>query len=522
MKERQVLDAVISKTREYLRKENGMDLGELSSYLEEYMNLGESIRKEYSEEMIHAFASLISEALCYTDYYYLMTFLLYATEKTGIYKLLLTCCMNDDNLMKETKFFLYYQFTRFNFLHPSVVTKEISDLCDDLYSGIYKAYYQDVAVSYEKIPKGERNKDLVFVFSSQVLGSSHAPTKTLLDRCFALETIMNKKVFIINTAELMNGYGGFQTFRTSYGSYASELNDLQQYPYKGRRFMFFQCPRAMPQVAVIQQIIEVIKSEKPYFILNIGGNSIVSDICSNIVPTLTLATVFSGRSTTRGQFQAIGRKVNQDDRDWIKKHNLGEDHIIESLFTFVFREQTHSYTREELGLPQEGFIVQLVGGRLDQEIDAKCLELLIRLMEQGIYVAFVGGFDAFDELSDANEVFRKYAINLGFQEDVLAVDECCDLYLNPKRMGGGSSAAEAMFKGKPVVTFDYGDVGVAAGDDFHVADWEEMFSQVLHYANDTEYYNMMSSKARKRASRLLDTEGEFCKIIEEMERSPRF
>lgn len=360
------------------------------------------------------------------------------------------------------------------------------------------------------------------MFSSQVLNTAHASTKTLLDRCYALETVLNKKVFIINTAEMLNGYGGFTTFRTSIGSYASQFNDLQHYPYKDRRFMFFQCPQEMPQVAVIQQIIEVIKSEKPYFILNIGGNSIVSDICSNIVPTLTLATVFSGRSTTRGQFQAIGRKINQDDRDWIKKHNLGEDHIIESLFTFVFREQTHSYTREELGLPQEGFVVQLVGGRLSLEVDTKCLEVLIKLMEQGIYVAFVGGFDAFGKLSDTNKVFRKYAINLGFQEDVLAVDECCDLYLNPKRTGGGSSAAEAMFKGMPVVTFDYGDVGVAAGDDFHVADWEEMFSQVLRYANDTEYYNMMSIKARKRAARLLDTEGEFLKIIEEMERSLRF
>lgn len=522
MEEQQVFDNVICKTREYLRQENGMNLRDLNSYLEEYMNLEEPIRKKFTEELIHMFAPLISEISYNTDYYYLMTFLLYATEKPEIYKLLLDYCMIDDTLMKETKLFLYFQFTRYNFLHPSVVTKEIATLCDDLYSIIYQAYYQEVAESYEKIPKEERNNDLVFVFSSQVLNTAHAPTKTLLDRCYALETVLNKKVFIINTAEMLNGYGGFTTFRTSIGSYASQFNDLQHYPYKDRRFMFFQCPQEMPQVAVIQQIIEVIKSEKPYFILNIGGNSIVSDICSNIVPTLTLATVFSGRSTTRGQFQAIGRKINQDDRDWIKKHNLGEDHIIESLFTFVFREQTHSYTREELGLPQEGFVVQLVGGRLSLEVDTKCLEILIKLMEQGIYVAFVGGFDAFDKLSDTNEVFRKYAINLGFQEDVLAVDECCDLYLNPKRTGGGSSAAEAMFKGMPVVTFDYGDVGVAAGDDFHVADWEEMFSQVLRYANDTEYYNMMSIKARKRAARLLDTEGEFLKIIEEMERSPRF
>lgn len=107
----------------------------------------------------------------------------------------------------------------------------------------------------------------------------------------------------------------------------------------------------MPQVTIIRQILDVIKEEKPYFILTIGGNSIVSDICSNVVPTLTISTVPSERAVTRGQFQAIGRKVSEEDILWMKKHDYSKEHIIESLFTSAFKKQTHRYTREQLGLP---------------------------------------------------------------------------------------------------------------------------------------------------------------------------
>lgn len=110
----------------------------------------------------------------------------------------------------------------------------------------------------------------------------------------------------------------------------------------------------------------------------------------------------------------------------------------------------------------------------------------------------------------------------GLQEDVLAVNECCDLYLNPKRIGGGTSVAEALYKGLPVVTMDYGDGGLGAGKEFHVSDYEEMYELVLKYANDKEFYKLMSEKAKERAQRLMDSKKEFVKIIETMENSKLF
>jgi glycosyltransferase involved in cell wall biosynthesis len=85
-------------------------------------------------------------------------------------------------------------------------------------------------------------------------------------------------------------------------------------------------------------------------------------------------------------------------------------------------------------------------------------------------------------------------VNLGFQNDMLAVLDCCDLYINPKRKGGGTSAFEAMYKGMPLVTLPVGDVGLAAGADFQAADYDEMIRQISEYKADREYYEVQSRR----------------------------
>ena len=455
-------------------------------------------------------------------YYYLMTFLLQATESQEVYKELIRYCMKDQNITKENRFDLYYQLRRYNFLNSDIVDEEISDLCDDLYSSIYVAYKKELEGEYYFIPKEERNQNFVMVFISQVLGMEHGPTKTLLDRCYILEEYMGKKVFIVNTAELASGYCSIHSFNPSYGNYIEALKNESSLHYKNRDFAYFQCPHEMPDISVIREIMDVVKSEKPYFILTIGGNSIASDLCSNIIPTISISTVPSNRTMTYGQFQAMGRRIIDSDRKWIEKHNLPTDHIIESLFTSAFKEQTHLYTREQLGLPDNRFIVVLVGGRLDYEIDLNCMDVLYQLTGNGIFIVFLGKFDKYETYAEQNETFKINSINLGFQEDVLAVDECCDLYFNPKRVGGGTSVAEALYKGLPVVTLDYGDVGVGAGPDFHVKDYEEMYKKIIRYSQDKDFYEKMSKRARERAVELMDSKSEFFKIIKKAEESDAF
>lgn len=515
------VEMVLLQLREYCSglKDN---IYELDDVFRRYMENDEEYRNGQKERLAVEGLNIVHIYSQRKNYYYIMTFLLHATKSKEIYKELLRYSISDNSITKESKYFLYNQFICCNFLESDLADGEIKDLLDDLYSHIYQAYKEEIAEEYEFIQKEDRNQDFVMVFVSQVLDMRHGPTKTLLDRCYMLEKFLNKKVYIVNTAELLSKYQMINCFDAMGANYIEAYSDINHLSYKGKEFAFFQCPADMPQVSVIKEILDVVKSEKPYFILTIGGNSMVSDICSNIIPTITIGTVPSNRAVTRGQFQTIGRKITEEDRKWMQKHHLAEDHIIESLFTSAFKEQKHHYTRRELGLPEDKFICILVGGRLDEEIDSDCMDMLQRLADAGIYIAFIGVFNRYQKYADQNETFRNNSINLGFQDDVLAVDECCDLYINPKRIGGGTSAAEALYKGLPVVTFDFGDVGVGAGADFHVSGYEDMYNHIMKYVKDKEYYAEMSTKARERAACLTDSKTEFIKIIQKAEESDRF
>ena len=520
--EERIIETVILMIKEYCLKTNQWSLDELETIFGFYMEQEEVYREKNKKRLLDECVKVVQNAELEKDYYYITSFLVRATKSRELYCELLSRCIKDKTITKENKFFLYYQFVRFNFTHPEIPNSEVEELMDNLYSKVYEEYFHEISCNCNLISKEERSSNLVIVLISQVLEENHGPTKTLLDRCYILQKVLKKNVYIINTAEFLTDYGNINVYGQEKAGYLEEFSKREFLEYKDEKFAFFQCSREMPSVDMIHEILEVVKQEKPYFILSIGGNSIVSDMCSNLVPTIAVSLVPSEKTMTRGQFQVIGRKISDKDLKWMQKHGYPKEHMIESLFTSAFKPQTHKYTRKDLGLPEDKFIVAIVGGRLDWEIDDTCMKMLLRLMEEGIYIVFMGQFMKFDMYAKKNAILQKQGIYLGFQEDVLAVNECCDLYLNPKRIGGGTSVAEALYKGLPVVTMDYGDGGLGAGKEFHVSDYEEMYELVLKYANDKEFYKLMSEKAKERAQRLMDSKKEFVKIIETMENSKLF
>lgn len=513
----EILDETLNHIRAYCS--HSIDLFTLDQAFQNYMASDERYRERCAgclcAESLHILDSALLENL---DYYYILSFLLRATGQEEIYLSLLRMILADKSITKETKYYLYEQFTCYNFLNAALLSDAILELYDELYDQIYQCFYRELKDKCVMIPKEKRNPDLVFAFATQVLDLGHGPTKTLFDRCYVLAESLHKKVFIINTSEVLSDFQPIPFFHAITANYIEDYDQEKYLTYRNKCFGFFQCPRKMPQVSIIQDILEVISSEKPYFIIAIGSNSIVSDICGNIVPTLTIGTGQTARLKEWRPFQTVfGAVRNREDRALLEK-----DRVIESIFTYSFNPQTHFYSRKDLNLPEERFIVLIVGYRLDDEIDIEFLQLLYHLIESGIYIVFVGVLDKYQNILDTYPKFLNNSSFLGLQEDTLALCECCNLYLNPKRIGGGTSAAEALFKGLPVVTLDYGDVGFCAGSDFWVSDYDKMYDQVIKYSRDRQYYDMMSQKAFARAEILTDSETEFVRIIHIMEQSPRF
>jgi hypothetical protein len=371
-----------------------------------------------------------------------------------------------------------------------------------------------------EIPIVQRDKDLVFVFTGQILNLNHAPTKTLLDRCYILQKHCGKKVFIVNTAMASTPTGMCPYYKLVWGDYIPELLKYSRLEWKDEQFEFMQCKDNMPNLDTITELVKLLNEKKPYYILNIGGDDICTDICGMFVPEITISTVFSDVATSCCKYQIVGGDISDEGKKKLDILNVDEENVIRTLFTFSFKEQTHTYTRAELGIPEDSFVLQVVGGRLDGEVDDEFLGMLDRVMgvNERLFVVFMGKFETFDMRIQKYENLAPKAIYLGYCEDALAVTECCDIYVNPRRRGGGSSAAEALYKGVPVVTLEYGDVSSAVGEEFWVTDYKAMEDIIVRYSLDKEYYNEMSESGKKRAALLLDSNASFGTAIREIER----
>lgn len=514
------LDLIIDQYNHFAPKEYARVYNKIEKFLDEVVDSNkENLSDEDLMEIINRLDSINSRDV----YYHVMTFLICAYKRNYLINHLIDHVMCDSYLIAAEKFNLYFWLVRYEFLNSQVFDVTCNDKMKVLYSHILDSYKKELDLQSKYICKENRNQNLIFVTVGQFLGLSHGPTKTTLDRCEVLETQMGKRTFIINTAEMFApGGASVACYHAIYPGYSDELSNKEIIEYNGRKYSYFQCEKNMPNLDVIREVTAVVQEEKPYFILNIGGNSILTDVCSQIVPTISLSTVPSNMTTTRGQFQIIGRCITEKDKQIVKELGLPTDHLIQTLFTSSFKKQTHKYRRQDLGMPGDGFIVLMVGGRLGQEIDREFEDLIEELMDEDIYFAFMGNYSDYDRVCERHPIFNKYGLNLGFQQDALAVNELCDLYLNPKRVGGGTSVAEALYKGLPAVTLDFGDVGLGAGKEFCVTDYDEMKETVIRYKTDRQFYLEKSKKAKERAIRLTDSKTAFMKAIRQAENSIYF
>lgn len=426
-----------------------------------------------------------------------------------------------EELGEYNKLSYYWQAGTSAFSDACLRSEKIECQLTRLYVTLFQAFSQALGIrKRDYIPVSQRDRGLVLVMTSQVLGEKHAPTKTLLDRCYVLQKYLKKRVLIVNTAMQLTGKGAAPYYRQYEAGYVPELCNQSTLSFRGETFEFYQCENHMPDLETMVSLVEMVRQRKPCYILDIGGGDICADICGMFVPEITISTVFSKVADSCGEYQLVDKELSEQDNRLLQTLGVKAEHVKRVGFTFSFKEQQHRYTRAQLGLQEDAFVILIVGWRLASEVTDEFLEMLQRVvqMRERTQVAFMGRFERFTERLAGYPVLQQHSRNLGAQEDALAVTECCDVYVNPKRTGGGSSVSEALYQGVPAVTLPTGDVSVAAGEAFCVGDYETMEQQILRYMDDPIYYKNMSGRAKERAEYLLDSKGSFGTAITELER----
>ncbi|WP_276353626.1 glycosyltransferase [Cohnella caldifontis] len=456
-----------------------------------------------------------------TARYFLLSFLLNVFPDVRYHQKLLESALEDGAISRSAKFFLLWQSSRISFLNGNVTSRDTDYLQRKLYRQIYRDFRQELLPGENFIPREDRNPDVVFVMTGQFLSLNHAPTKTALDRCYHLIASLHKKVVLINTKELLSLREIVPFYNITVGNVIKEYEQKSSVSFKNIEVPYYQPSTVMPDPAEMVGLLESVRKAKPYFILSIGGANLTADLCSNLVPVINLSVPYNSLSITESPFHVLGRRATDSDIRLLKDFGFKPENLIESVFTFDFKKQENTYTREQFGLPADKKLLLIVGYRLDQEASEDFLKALLETTDRGTHLVFLGGFDLAAWNSRVPGL-AEHSANLGFQEDVLAILDLCDIYCNPKRGGGGTSVVEAMFKGLPAVTLPVGDVSTSVPDEFRVDSFDQMRDRIIQYVTDSQHYDQMSSLARETAEALMNTREELRRIIEKAEQSPDF
>lgn len=160
-------------------------------------------------------------------------------------------------------------------------------------------------------------------------------------------------------------------------------------------------------------------------------------------------------------------------------------------------------SRAELGIAEEAILMIVVGARLKEEMSAAWSRQLAGLMlrRPDMTLMLVGG--AVENPPGFAAVPSHQLRILGHREDIGDLLALSDIYINPPRMGGGFSVAEAMAAGLPVLCLADGDGGDKVGP-LALAGMTEYWARLEAYLDNPQLRRHDGASLRGRFTERLD------------------
>lgn len=466
-----------------------------------YFRLGSEIgkiSKEQRDDLLYYISELIGEA---TTIEY----------KNKMLTVLYHCCFAEDITLEEV-WEIYWNLVSTIFSHSELNLLQGS--IRTLYGYIVDSIISVIPNEYRYHLLSERNKNIIVITTSQFLGISHAPTIRVLDYAYTIQKELDKKVIIINDGGMNfiknQSVRGKATF-----NFVQEYNSLQYVEYKDEKIEFFQNPLAMPNVDAIKSILDFVYEVNPLIVYNIGASSIISDCCSLFTTTVSLPCSFE-IPISKSDYLLLGRKIEARDKNAVEEIR-GNSEIIETVINYQYRTSNLTYNRKQFLCTDKDFLICVVGNRIEAELNQEFVTLINRITKElsNIKIALVGRMDnqhrVLEKFSHPNKI-----VLTGSLEDAGEFMRVCDMYLNPKRAGGGRSSFESLCVGTPVETLAYGDVGYTCGDEFTHTTYEDIFIDICRCYENREYLSQKVELAKKRAEELSDIKGTLHHVIKEV------
>lgn len=353
---------------------------------------------------------------------------------------------------------------------------------------------RELELNYSYMPVEKRKKNRIVIITEQLLNKYHAPTMMVLELAYIFQKYFNYEILIFTcTSNLILGpdtWLGENLFYSSGCGY-------QEWKYKEAFMFVYQYPMQSCTLNDYKEMIEKIYDFNPIYVLNIAACNPIADLPCDFTTVIARDTSTQLPVSEADIIVRAGKCITgNEDENMLDIHQ--KQVFMDRKFPVIVNTTEHNFTREELNLPDDKFLVCIVGNRLDKELDDDFMQYLFSILSQNsnIDIVIVGEAEA-SKLKYKQTIYGERIHFLGFCKDLLGVYRVLDLYLNPKRAGGGWSSAIALKAGLPVVTLPDCDVAYNVSENFIVPDEHSIEQEVLHYAEDRRYYEEQVSKAKK-------------------------
>ncbi|WP_157360353.1 hypothetical protein [Aliagarivorans marinus] len=389
--------------------------------------------------------------------------------------------------------------------------------------GKFSRSQQRSLVSRFKKPNYQVAPKHIALITPQLLTMRHSPTREAYNIALHLRQLFDCQVMIINT----NG----MSYSKEFGAGSIVSNSRKDWPVNTihrERVSYLQfydetvnivnLPATPLTTAKLIDFLSILEQLQVDSVIAHGENTFFQELVFGLYPSVFCTTGSALPFARSDAYFVPGTEFNEHVQANAKRWGHAGKFVSGSMFFTPEGVSDRSHPRASFGLNKQHFVYLVVGQRLAVELDEEFVAVCHSLLELSPdnVICFAGSPDL--ELSQwFGEQSR--CINIGFQNDLAAICQMSDVYLNPKRQGGGTSSQTALVNGLPVVTLDYGHISSVVPEQYRFKDWDDYLCFAERLGTDRAFYQAEAQSFQSHLQTALGIEPQIRAVYAELSKA---
>lgn len=363
----------------------------------------------------------------------------------------------------------------------------------------------------------------IAIIVPQILNMRHSPTREAFNIALHLDHYHDCETYILNT-NAMN-YANcdqlnllmkslFQTNEVLAGQNKVPV-EYMQFKSSVNTISFEAGPMSTQKIAQIANVLQQLNIEA---VIAHGENLLVMESLHGFYPSL-FATTGSVVPFNHCDAYFVPEQLFDDRAKSIADKYNHENFMMENMLVTPQGQAEFAAEREKFNLAEDDFLFLVVGTRMSDELNDEFCDVCNRLLESNPHAKILfAGTPSLDLARHFDErlIAQRKVINIGFQEDLPSVSAMCDVFLNPKRAGGGTSSQTAMLNGLPVVTLNFGHISAIVPENKRHTDWDAYFDYANTLQRNSDFLIHEGQASKQHFIDNLDSASQIARMYEKL------